>query len=109
LPDEDAVVGLAAALKALRQELDDAWLESQGQHVRFRASQVTLSVQAVVRSDHSMGGKLRWWIVEAGAKRTAGQEATQTLELTLTPGLFDDAGNYVGPLDVKGQQGERGK
>jgi hypothetical protein len=109
LPDEGAVVGLAVALEALRQELDDAWRESQGKRVRFRASQVTLSVQAVVRSDNSMGGKLRWWVVEAGAERTAGQEATQTLELTLTPELFDEDGKLVGPLDVSGQQSEPGK
>jgi hypothetical protein len=109
LSDEGAVVGLAAALEALRQELDDAWRESQGQRVRFRASQITLSVQAVVRTDNSVGAKLRWWVVEADTEHKAGREATQTLELTLTPELFDDTGKLVGPLDVKGQQPEPGK
>jgi Trypsin-co-occurring domain 2 len=94
----DAVVGLAAALEALRQELDETWRASQGQSVRFRASQITLSVQAVARTDESMGGKLRWWVVEAGADRNSGSEATQTLELTLTPEFFDDAGEPVEPL-----------
>jgi Trypsin-co-occurring domain 2 len=109
MPDEGSVVGLAKALEALRQELDDAWRESQDQRVRFRASQITLTVQAVARTEKKAGGKLRWWIVEAGADHTAGQEATQTLELTLTPELFDDAGQLVGPLDVRGQQPEPGK
>jgi hypothetical protein len=109
MPDEGSVVGLATALEALRQELDEAWRESQGQRVRFRAEQVTLTVQAVARTENKVGGKLRWWVVEAGADRTAGREATQTLELTLTPQLFDDAGKLVGPLDVSGQQPQPGK
>ena len=109
-PDEGSVVGLAKALEALRQELDDAWRESQGRgkRVRFRASQITLTVQAVARTEKKTGGKLRWWVVEAGADRTTGREATQTLELTLTPQLFDDDGKLVEPLDVSGQQPEPG-
>ena len=100
-------MGLAAALSALRQELDDAWRESQDKHVRFRASQVTLNVQAVARIEQKVGGKLRWWIVEAGADHSNGREATQTLELTLIPELFDDAGNPSESLFVKGQPSER--
>jgi hypothetical protein len=100
-------VGLAKALEALRQELD-AWRESQDQRVRFRAAQITLTVPAVARTEKKAGGKLRWWVVGAGADRTAGWEATQTLELTLTPELFD-AGKLVGPLDVGGQQPQPGK
>src|SRR5664279_4022138 len=100
MADEGAVVGLAAALEALRQELDEAWRESKDQHVRFRAEQVLLTVQAVARTENKVGGKLRWWVVEAGADRMAGREATQTLELTLSPQLFDDTGKLIGPLDV---------
>jgi len=109
MPDEGAVVGLAKALEALRQDLEEAWRESQNQRVRFRASEITLTVQAVARTEQKVGGKLRWWVVEAGADRTAGREATQTLELTLSPQLFDDAGKFVGPLDVSGQQPQPGK
>ena len=109
MSDEGSVVGLAAALEALREELDGAWRGSQDQRVRFRASQITLTVQAVARTEKKAGGKLRWWVVEAGADRTTGREATQTLELTLIPELFDDAGKLVGPLDVGGQQPEPGR
>ena len=102
-------MGLSEALESLRLELDDSREKSRGQRVRFRAEQITLTVQAVARTEKKVGGKLRWWLVEAGTDRTAGQEATQTLELTLTPELFDDAGKLVGPLDVSGQQPEPGR
>jgi len=48
-------------------------------------------------------GKIRWWLVEAGAAVKSGQERTQTLTLTLTPLLCDEAGRPV-PLDVDAAQ-----
>ena len=100
---EMATVGLAAALGALRDELDAAWQASQGQRVRFRASEVTLTVETVARLDKDGSGKIRWWLVEAGAGVTSGQERTQTLVLTLTPLLYDEEGKSA-PLDVDAAQ-----
>jgi hypothetical protein len=44
---------------------------------------------------------------EAGGGVAAGTERTQTLVLTLTPGLYDAQGNLK-PLDVAGQQPQPG-
>jgi Trypsin-co-occurring domain 2 len=107
--DLDAAVGLSSALEALREELDDAWQASQGKRVRFRASAITLTVQAVARADTKGGGKLRWWVIEAGADHSTGSEVTHTLELKLKPQLYDEAGNVTGPLDVSGDQSEPGR
>jgi hypothetical protein len=96
-------VGLAAALEALRDELESAWQASQEHRVRFRASEVTLTVETVARLDKDGSGKIRWWLVEAGAGVTSGRERTQTLVLTLTPLLYDEAGKAV-PLDVDAAQ-----
>lgn len=43
-------VGLAAALEALRDELESAWHASRGRSIRFRASKVTLTMEAVAGS-----------------------------------------------------------
>jgi hypothetical protein len=64
-------------------------------------------VEVVARSDTTANGKLRWWLVEAGADHSRGREQTQTLTLRLTPQLRDQAGGY-GPLDVHGVQEEPG-
>jgi hypothetical protein len=42
-------------------------------------------------------------LVEAGAAVKSGQERTQTLTLTLTPLMYDEAGRS-GPLDVDAAQ-----
>ena len=101
--EESPGVGLASALEALREELESAWDAGQGRRVRFRASEVTLTVETVARRDRDGSGKIRWWLVEGGAAVKSGQERTQTLTLTLTPLMYDEAGRS-GPLDVDAVQ-----
>jgi hypothetical protein len=101
MPDQE--LGLAAALEALRDELELAWQSGQHRRVRFRASEVTLTVQTVARLDKEGGGKIRWYVVEAGGGVKAGSERTQTLVLTLAPQLYDEQGRAV-PLEVADEQ-----
>jgi hypothetical protein len=100
-------IDLSSALEALRGELETAWASGQGRRVRFRVTELTLTVEAVARREQGGGGKLRWWVLEAGAERRVARESTQTLVLTLAPSLYDDAGRS-GPLDVAGDQVEPG-
>ena len=86
-------IGLASALEVLRSELEAAWAAGQGQRVRFRVSQLTVTMQAVARREREAGGKLRWYVLEAGGAAKSSAEAVQTLELTLSPGLYDEQGN----------------
>ena len=81
-------VELATALETLRDELESAWVASQADGIRFRVGDVTLTVQAVARTENKVGGKLRWWIIEGGGEHSGGREAMQTLTLQLTPQLY---------------------
>ena len=101
------LMGLSGALEGLREELESAWKKGAGQAIRFRVSEVTLTLQAVARRDVEGSGKIRWWLIEAGGGVTAGTETTQTLVLTLVPGLYDAQGN-IRPLDVAGDQAQPG-
>ena len=101
------LMGLSAALEGLREELESTWEKGAGKAIRFRVSEVTLTLEAVARRDVQGGGKIRWWLIEAGGDVTAGRETTQTLVLTLTPGLYDAQGNPR-PLDVAGDQPQPG-
>jgi hypothetical protein len=100
---ESGLMGLSTALEGLRQELECAWQDGAGKAIRFQVSDVTLTLEAVARRETDGSGKVRWWLVEAGGGVTAGTEKTQTLVLTLTPGLYDAQGNLK-PLVVAGQQ-----
>jgi hypothetical protein len=101
--DEAGGVGISSALEALRGELEEAWQASQGQRVRFRVTDVTLTVQVVARREKEGGGKVRWYLIEAGAEARSASETTQSLVLTLTPSLYDESGRE-GPLDVSGDE-----
>jgi hypothetical protein len=105
--DSSGLLGLSAALEGLRGELESAWEKGAGKPIRFRVSEVTLTLEAVARRDTQGGGKIRWWLIEAGGDVTAGKETTQTLVLSLTPGLYDAQGN-LRPLDVVGDQAQPG-
>jgi hypothetical protein len=99
----EGFLSLSTALEALRQELQTAWEAGEGQRVRFRVGEVSLTVQAVASRERKGGGKLRWWLLEAGAEAQRGSETTQTLTLALSPSVYDDQGRRV-PLDVFGDQ-----
>jgi hypothetical protein len=105
--DPPELMGLSGALDGLREELESAWMKGAGKALRFRVSEVTLTLQAVARRDVEGSGKVRWWLVEAGGGVTAGTETTQTLVLTLTPGRYDAQGNLL-PVDVAGDQPQPG-
>jgi Trypsin-co-occurring domain 2 len=95
---------LSAVLEGLRSELEDAWRSSEGRPVRFRASDVTLTVETVLSKDKDASGRIRWWLVEAGGGARSGERRTQTLVLKLTPGLYADDGASPQPLDVGDEQ-----
>ena len=93
VPGASELMGLSTALEGLREELESAWVEGEGKPLRFRVSNVTLTLEAVARRETDGSGRIRWWLIEAGGGVTAGTETTQTLVLTLTPGLYDAQGN----------------
>lgn len=101
-------IGLAMALEALRNELEEAWSTSQGKPIRFRASEVTLTLETVLRSDKEGSAGVRWYVIHADGSLKSGSESTQKIVLTLTPGLYDREGRSA-PLDVAADQPEPGE
>src|SRR3954452_6611637 len=94
----EGYLGLSTAVEGLRQELEAAWEAGQGRRVRFRVSQVTLTVEAVARREREGGAKVRWWLLEAGGQEKRASETPQPRVLSLTPSVYDDEGPPA-PLD----------
>ena len=78
---DDALVGLADAIEALRGELTEAIGRGKGHPMRFTLEPIELTVQAVVTKDAS--GKIGWKVLEVGGAYEKAR--TQTVTLRLTP------------------------
>jgi thioredoxin reductase len=78
---DKAIVGLSAAIEALRAELTAALDEGRDQGLQFQLDPIELTVQAVITKDAN--GKIGWKILEFGASYESG--STQTLTVRLTP------------------------
>lgn len=78
---DKALVGLADAIEALREELTQAVTRGAEKSMRFGLEPVELTVQAVVTKD--VNGKIGWSILGIGGKYEA--ERTQTVTLKLSP------------------------
>ena len=78
---EGAVVGLAAAIEALRAELIDAVHRGRDEQMQFRVEPIELTVRAAVTKEGD--GKIGWSVLGLGGKYEAA--TTQTLILRLAP------------------------
>lgn len=78
---DDAVIGLAAAIEALRAELMDAVDQARGKAMQLRVEPIEVTMQVAVTREAN--GKLGWKVLELGGSYQAA--TTQTLTLRLQP------------------------
>lgn len=78
-------LGLAEAISSLRAELYEAMTEGAGKAVQFNVGGVDLEFQVEVGREGGGGGKIRVWVVEAGAEGTVRSASTQTIKIHLDP------------------------
>jgi hypothetical protein len=76
---------LAAVLRQLRAELNEALDEADGERLRFELGPVELSLTVTVGREAAPGAKIRFWVIEAGADTKISREAVQDIKLVLTP------------------------
>jgi hypothetical protein len=88
---ENSVVGLAAAIAALREELLLATGAGDGSDMRFQLAPIELSLQVTVTKEAS--GKIGWAVLGLGG--SYGSAATQTLTLRLEPLWRKGDGSYT--------------
>jgi hypothetical protein len=85
---------LADVIRGLRSELEKAIDErdSSGSKIRFRLKPARVTLEAVVKREGGIEGKVKWYVIEAGASGKLASEVTQKLELELEPLEVDAAG-----------------
>jgi Trypsin-co-occurring domain 2 len=104
----DAVLWVSSALEALRAELEEAWRSGTKHQVQFGIDEISLTLTVVASGKMAGGGKIRWYVIEAGGDVSHEKSSTQTLVLKLKPALVDPGTGRTWPLQVSGDQTEKG-
>lgn len=76
---------LASVIRQLREELNEAMDDAEGERLRFELGPVELSLTVTVGREATPGAKIRFWVIEAGADAKISREAVQDIKLVLTP------------------------
>ena len=78
-------VGLRETLEALRVELSQSILASEGEQIRFEVGDIELEVQFVVEQSKEGKGGLKFWVVEMGGGVTNKDTITHRIKIPLKP------------------------
>ncbi|MFI1536338.1 trypco2 family protein [Streptomyces anandii] len=82
------MIELADLIRELRQELCSALTDTAPGPVRFELGPVEVEATVLVGRRDGAGGKVRFWVVEAGADGQTERSATHRISLTLQPRLL---------------------
>lgn len=80
-------IGLPELIQDLREALGVALAAGAGESLRFQLGPVQIEATVSAERDQSAGGKVRFWLVEAGRDGREHSTRTQRISLTLEPRL----------------------
>ncbi|MFF2851527.1 trypco2 family protein [Streptomyces sp. NPDC058001] len=99
------MIELAEMIGQLRAELARAMVAAEGEELRFGLGTVELEAEFVVERSAGGEGRVRFWVVEAGASGQVGTSATHRVTLSLEPLLRDsDARPWVSGAEAAGER-----
>ncbi|RBQ16007.1 hypothetical protein DP939_32340 [Spongiactinospora rosea] len=96
------MIELSRVVQELRGELTKAMQAAEGEPLRFGVGPVELEVTMVITREEAAGGKVRFWVLEAGADAKETDERTHRVTLTLTP-EFEGGPMRVGGAAEEGE------
>ncbi|MFC5723722.1 trypco2 family protein [Streptomyces gamaensis] len=78
-------VELADAVQAVREGLAAAAERGAGQSVTFEVGEISMEFSVEIRRDVEAGGRVKAWIVGAGAEASRGSARVHKVAFTLSP------------------------
>jgi Trypsin-co-occurring domain 2 len=84
------VIELSELVQQLRRELYRSVQAAKDEPLRFELGSIELEVEFTATRETAGGGKLRFWVAEAGADVTAVSGSVQRVKLTMSP-MFADS------------------
>ena len=97
-----ALIRLSDAIENLREELVLAKKQGKDKDLQFDISAIELELEVVIEKETGTGGKINYWIFQAGVDAKASKANTHKLKLTLQ--AIETNGK---PLRVSQEQDER--
>ena len=86
-------VGLAEAIRQVREQLNIAQNEGRGKDLQFRLGEVQLQFQVEFIREGGGDAGVKLWVVTAGAKGSVTSSRTHTLTVTMAPQRMNDDGS----------------
>ncbi|MFD7434863.1 trypco2 family protein [Streptomyces sp. NPDC059861] len=99
------MVELAEMIRELRHELNSALAGGGDGPVRFELGPVEIEATVAVGRTGGAGGKVRFWVVEAGGEARVESSRTHRICLTLQPKLVAPDGTHHDVL-ITGDEAE---
>jgi hypothetical protein len=98
-------IKLADALRALRQQLNEARLDGEDEPIRFQLGPITLELKVQVETATSASGKvgLDWILASFKGEVRAASENAQTITLTLSPLTVNPISRERKPAEISDQ------
>lgn len=78
-------IGLQEEIAALRTELIESIVASQGERLRFEVGEITMEFQIEVERSAEANGGIKFWVVELGGGRTARDKNVHKVVIPLKP------------------------
>ncbi|MBB5081508.1 trypco2 family protein [Nonomuraea endophytica] len=85
-----AELGLAEAIAEIRRELMDAMAKGADADIQFPVGEVTLEFHVGVKKSGEGSGKVKVWVIEAGAGGKIEHDQVQTVTVVLQPPVDRD-------------------
>lgn len=93
-------IGLQETIAALRSELIDSIVASQGEALRFEVGEVKVEFQIEVERSATAKGGIKFWVVELGADEAEKAKATHKVTIPLKPVRRDGKPILTGSNEV---------
>lgn len=82
---DDDWVGLADAVRALREELTTAIAEGKGKSIRFELGAVEMEFLLEVRRERGGGAGIQFWVISLSGRGSTSSGSTHRVTLSLKP------------------------
>jgi hypothetical protein len=85
-------IELSDVIRQLRAELESAMQAGEGERLRFEPGPLELELSVALEKATDGGGKVRFWVLDAGASHQRSSTVTQRIKLVLDPRQGDNPG-----------------